>query len=337
MSIGFHAMPDYQLIDRYNRHLNYLRISITDRCNLRCIYCVPADRLRRLSHADILRYEEILRLAEVGVGLGISKVRVTGGEPLVRRGAGDFLADLSQIPGIAEVTLTTNGILLKENITRIKNAGIRRLNISLDTLQKAKFRRITGDDLFDQVWKGIMAASDVGINPIKLNVVALRGVNDDEFLAFAGLTRDYPFHIRFIEYMPIGKARMKFGPPLLVTEIKEKLSPLGLLVPIEKDPGDGPAERFRIKNAVGEIGFISALSHHFCNSCNRLRLTASGQLRPCLLSDRQHDLKGPLRNGASDEKLADIFCRAVLNKPSDHSLTVNEPSGVTCQMSSIGG
>lgn len=330
-------MPDNQLIDRFNRHLNYLRISITDRCNLRCVYCVPADRLRRLSHKDILRYEEILRLVEVGVGLGISKVRVTGGEPLVRKGACDFLADLSRIPGISEVTLTTNGILLKDNINRIKKAGIRRINISLDTLQRAKFKDITGDDLFDQVWRGITSASDAGIDPIKLNVVALRGVNDDEFLDFANLTHQYPFHIRFIEYMPIGRARMKFGPPLLVSEIKERLRPLGLLIPIEKDPGDGPAERFRIKNAVGEIGFISALSHHFCHSCNRLRLTASGQLRPCLLSDRQHDLKGPLRNGASDKDLAAIFCRAVANKPSDHSLTINEPSGVTCQMSSIGG
>ena len=330
-------MPDNQLIDRYNRHLNYLRISITDRCNLACIYCVPADRLRRLSHDDILRYEEILRLVEVGVGLGISKVRVTGGEPLVRKGACDFLADLSRIPGISEVTLTTNGILLKDNITRIISAGIRRINISLDTLQRAKFRDITGDDLFDQVWAGITSASDAGIDPIKLNVVALRGVNDDELLDFANLTHNYPFHIRFIEYMPIGKARMKFGPPLLVSEIKERLRPLGLLIPIEKNPGDGPAERFRSKNAVGEIGFISALSHHFCHSCNRLRLTASGQLRPCLLSDRQHDLKGPLRSGASDKDLAAIFCQAVANKPSDHSLTVNEPSGVTCQMSSIGG
>jgi cyclic pyranopterin phosphate synthase len=330
-------MTTNQLIDRYNRHLNYLRISITDRCNLRCTYCVPADRLRRLSHTDILRYEEILRLIKVGVGLGISKVRVTGGEPLVRKGVGDFLANLSQIHGISEVTLTTNGVLLKDNIRRIENAGIRRINISLDTLQKAKFREITGDDLFDQVWGGITAARQSGFDPIKINVVALRGVNEDEFTDFANLTRDNPFHIRFIEYMPIGKARMRFGPPLLVTEIKERLRPLGPLVPIEKDPDDGPAERFKIADTAGEIGFISALSHHFCSSCNRLRLTASGQLRPCLLSDRQLDLKGPLRNGASDEKLAEIFCRAVANKPSDHSLTTNEPSGVTCQMSSIGG
>jgi cyclic pyranopterin phosphate synthase len=301
------------------------------------MYCSPAAQLHRLKHADILRYEEILRLIRIGVSLGISKVRVTGGEPLVRKGAADFLADLSHIPGLSEVTLTTNGILLKDNIDRIKDAGIRRINISLDTLQKKKFQDITGANLFDQVWAGITAAKQLGFHPIKINVVALRGVNEDELLDFAKLTCDNPYHIRFIEFMPIGKARIKFGPPLLVTEIKERLKPLGMMIPIKKDPDDGPAERFKIENAAGEIGFISALSHHFCSSCNRLRLTASGQLRPCLLSDRQLDLKGALRNGASDKKLAEIFCRAVANKPSDHSLTANEPSGVTCQMSSIGG
>ena len=330
-------MPEHQLVDQYNRHLNYLRISITDRCNLRCSYCVPADRLIRLTHKDILRYEEILRLVKIGVALGISKVRVTGGEPLVRKGAIDFLSELALIPGISEVTLTTNGVLLKNTIDRIWDAGIRRINISLDTLQKEKFLRIAGENLFDQVWEGITAARRSGIDPIKLNVVALRGVNEDELLDFAGLTRDNPFHIRFIEYMPIGRARMKFGPPLLVPEIKERLAPMGILAPIEKNPDDGPAERFRLVDAAGEIGFISALSHHFCGSCNRLRLTASGQLRPCLLSDHQLDLIGPLRNGATDEELATLFCCAVARKPSDHSLTSNEPSGITCQMSSIGG
>jgi cyclic pyranopterin phosphate synthase len=205
------------------------------------------------------------------------------------------------------------------------------------TVQKKKFNEITGENLFDQVWAGIRAAKQLGFNPIKLNVVALRGVNDDELFDFAKLTYDNPYHVRFIEFMPIGKSRMQFGPPLLVTELKERLKPLGEMIPIEKKPDDGPAERFRIRNALGEIGFISALSHHFCGSCNRLRLTASGQLRPCLLSDHQIDLKGALRNGATDEQLADIFCQAVANKPSDHSLTANEPSGVTCQMSSIGG
>jgi GTP 3',8-cyclase len=330
-------MSSHRLVDRYNRHLNYLRISITDRCNLKCVYCVPPDQIPRLSHADILRYEEILRIVRVGVDLGISKIRITGGEPLVRKGVCEFLAAISQMAGLDEVTLTTNGVLLEENIGCIRDAGIRRINISLDTLRKDKFADITGKDDFDKVWNGITAAREAGIDPIKLNVVALRGTNDDEFLDFARLTLLHAFHIRFIEYMPIGKSRVHFGPPILVPEIKDRITSIGPLIPIEKNPSDGPAERFKLDGAVGEIGFISAMSHHFCGSCNRLRLTASGQLRPCLLSDYQLDLKGPLRAGESNEKLAEIFRRAVEKKPSDHDLAVNEPSGVSCQMSSIGG
>lgn len=330
-------MSSHRLVDRYNRHLNYLRISITDRCNLRCVYCVPSDQIPRMSHRDILRYEEILRIVRIGVDLGISKIRITGGEPLVRKGVCQFLAAISRMAGLNEVTLTTNGVLLEENIGCIRDAGIRRINVSLDTLQKDKFADITGKDDFERVWNGIKAAGDAGIDPIKLNVVALRGTNDDEFLDFARLTLSQSFHIRFIEYMPIGKSRASFGPPLLVSEIKDRIASVGPLIPIEKNPADGPAERFKLAGAVGEIGFISALSHHFCSSCNRLRLTASGQLRPCLLSDHQLDLKGPLRAGESDAKLAEIFRRAVENKPSDHDLVVNAPSGVSCQMSSIGG
>jgi GTP 3',8-cyclase len=330
-------MSSGRLVDRYNRHLNYLRISITDRCNLRCVYCVPADQIPRLPHTDILRYEEILRIVRIGVDLGISKIRITGGEPLVRKDVCEFLAAISRLPGLEEVTLTTNGVLLEENIGCIQDAGIRRINVSLDTLQKDKFADITGRNYFEKVWNGIAAARAAGIDPIKLNVVALRGTNDDEFLDFARLTRSQPYHIRFIEYMPIGKSRVGFGPPILVPEIKARIAKIGPLVPLEKNPADGPAERFKLEGAVGEIGFISALSHHFCGSCNRLRLTASGQLRPCLLSDRQLDLKGPLRAGEPDEKLAEIFRQAVENKPSDHDLAVNEPSGVSCQMSSIGG
>ena len=304
-------MSPHRLVDRYNRHLNYLRISITDRCNLKCVYCVPSDQIPRLDHTDILRYEEILRIVRVGVDLGISKIRITGGEPLVRKGVCEFLAAISQMAGLDEVTLTTNGVLLEENIGCIRDAGIRRINVSLDTLRKDKFAAITGKDDFDKVWNGITAARKAGIDPIKLNVVALRGTNDDEFLDFARLTLSHAFHIRFIEYMPIGKSRVHFGPPILVPEIKNRIASIGHLMPIEKNPADGPAERFRLEGAVGEIGFISALSHHFCNSCNRLRLTASGQLRPCLLSDHQLDLKGPLRAGESNEKLAAIFRRAV--------------------------
>ena len=326
-----------RLVDRHDRRLNYLRISVTDRCNLQCTYCVPPGRIPWLSHDEILRYEEILRIVRVGVGLGITKIRVTGGEPLVRKGVIGFLQSLSDISGISELTLTTNGVFLEDHIDAIRAAGIRRLNISLDTLQRDKFTRITGSDAFDRVWQGIESAKQSGFEPIKINVVAIRGVNDDELVDFSRLTFTYPYHIRFIEHMPIGKSRIEATLPLLVPEIKAKIGVLGAMQPLEKNADDGPAERFRFKEAAGEIGFISALSHHFCDSCNRLRLTASGQLRPCLLSDRQLDLKGPMRAGCNDRQLAEMFQKAVRNKPSDHNLAVNDPTGVSCQMSSIGG
>ncbi len=330
-------MASNRLTDRYNRNLNYLRVSITDRCNLRCIYCFPYGHIQRLAHDEILKYEEILRIVRIGVDLGITKVRVTGGEPLVRKGVYDFLNGVSRITGVSEVTLTTNGVLLKDNLEKIRSAGINRINISLDTLNREKFRKITGNDGFEAVWGGIEAACSSGFNPIKLNVVALRGTNDDELLDFARLTLEQPFHVRYIEYMPIGKSRMHFGPPLLVPEIMQRVSTIGSLQKLEKNSDDGPAERFRIEGAKGEIGFISALSHHFCDSCNRLRLTASGKLRPCLLSQHELDMKSVLRGGGSDEDLAGIFLDAVRNKPSDHNLAIDDPAGISCQMSSIGG
>jgi cyclic pyranopterin phosphate synthase len=326
-----------KLIDKYNRHLNYLRISITDRCNLNCIYCAPHGHIPRLHHDEILRYEEILRIVKVGVDLGISKIRVTGGEPLVRKGVCTFLGQLTKVAGLSDVALTTNGALLRNNVEKIKSAGIKRINISLDTLDRQKFAKITGSDRLPQVWQGIELAHQMGIKPIKLNVVALRGINEDELTAFAQLSFSYPFHIRFIEYMPIGKSLIEFRSPLLVHEIKDRINSIDKLIAIENDQQDGPAERFKFKGAKGEIGFIGALSHHFCNACNRLRLTASGQLRPCLLADRQLDLKGPLRKGCSDEELADKFVAAVKNKPSDHNLAISDPAVVSCQMSSIGG
>ncbi len=205
-------MAELKLIDPYNRHLNYLRISITDRCNLKCIYCVPRDLIPRLSHDDILTYEEILRLVRIGIKLGISKIRVTGGEPLVRKGVYGFLSDLSGIDGLADLSLTTNGVSLKANLKKIKAAGIKRINISLDTLNRAKFERITGFNLFDQVWQGIEMALEMGFHPIKLNIVALNGINDDELTDMARLSFEYPLHIRFIEYMPIGESQIGNGP-----------------------------------------------------------------------------------------------------------------------------
>ncbi len=332
-------LNNQHLNDRFNRRLNYLRISITDRCNLRCRYCVPRNLIPTLMHEDILRYEEILRVVRTGVLLGINKVRVTGGEPLVRKGVYTFLDELCKIEGLEDVSLTTNGVLLKENIQRIKSAGIRRLNISLDSLNRDKFYKITGHDYFDQVYEGIFSALEAGMNPVKINIVALNGFNDDEIADFAELSIAYPFHIRFIEHMPIGTADIKIDTPLLAPEIKKILGKKGKLFPVEHQKNDGPADRFKFQNAKGEIGLISALSHHFCNSCNRLRLTANGQLRSCLLSDQQEELKGLLRSGGSDEDIADLFIKAVKNKPSGHHIKSGHPGadGITSQMSSIGG
>jgi cyclic pyranopterin phosphate synthase len=325
------------LIDACNRRLTYLRISITDRCNLRCAYCLPYEGTQRLDHADILRYEEILRIVRVGVRLGISKVRITGGEPLVRKGIYDFLSQLSALPGIQDLSLTTNGVLLEENLDRIRSAGVRRINVSLDTLRPERYRDITGVDAYARVWSGIRAALAAGLRPVKINAVALSGVNDDELVDLARLSLDFPLHVRFIEFMPIGRSRIGSRPPLLVPEIRSRIGVLGELIPIERTEMDGPAQRYRFAGAAGEVGFIPAISHSFCSRCNRLRLTANGQLRPCLLSDRQEDLKEPLRAGCSDDDLAAIFLEATRHKPSDHNLSVGEPAHVCCQMRSIGG
>jgi cyclic pyranopterin phosphate synthase len=331
------TLNNYRLIDKCDRHLNYLRISITDRCNLQCRYCVPRELIPKLSHADILTYEEILRVVRVATRLGISKVRVTGGEPLVRKGVYRFLKLLVATEGLKDVSLTTNGVLLAENLEKIQAAGISRINISLDTLSPMKYRDITGFDEFDRVWRGIEKAHKMGFYPIKLNIVALKGINDTELIEMAQLSFRYPFHIRFIEYMPIGQSDFKPDTLLLAPEIKSRISAIGKLIPVQGAEHDGPAQRYKFEQAKGEIGFIAALSQHFCNKCNRLRLTASGQLRPCLLSDHQEDLKVHLRQGCSDQEIADIFFTAVKHKPSDHNLASQNPMRIGGQMRMIGG
>ena len=298
---------------------------------------MPDDRIPKLSHKEILRYEEILRIVAVGAGLGISKIRITGGEPLFRRGVYAFLEQLAKIEGLLDISLTTNGILLKDNIHKIRSAGIKRINISVDTLNKQKFKQITGYDFFDQIWAGIDAALEMGFDPIKLNIVPLKGINDDELEEIAGLSFKHPFHIRFIEYMPMGISPMEAERQLLAHEVKQRINKLGKLEPVEKGMNDGPAVRFKFEGAQGEIGFIRPISQHFCNACNRLRLTASGQLRPCLLSDHYENIKGALRKGCSDAELAEIFLRAVRNKPSEHHLADSHPDGILAQMCAIGG
>ncbi len=326
------------LVDRFNRKLSYLRVSITDRCNLKCMYCTPPHtHVRWLSHPEILRYEEILRIIRIGVSLGIRKVRITGGEPLVRKGVYDFLAELGRIPGISDISLTTNGVLLKDNLEKLKAVGIRRLNISLDTLSREKYRQITGMDAFAQVWEGIEKAQELGFHPVKINTVAMKGINDGELKDIARISLSRPFHMRFIEYMPIGDIGQDEKRQILAPEIMKILSTVDEMLPVDKDAQDGPAERYRFRNGVGEIGFIRPLSHHFCSQCNRLRLTASGGLRPCLLSDRQTDIKTPLRNGAGDKELEKVFLQAIRQKPMAHHLNEELGKKVKDMMSSIGG
>jgi cyclic pyranopterin phosphate synthase len=325
------------LIDTYDRRLNYLRLSITDRCNLRCLYCVPDGRLPKLTHDDVLTYEELLHLVKIGTEMGITKVRVTGGEPLVRKGVYTFLQSLSAMPGLEDLSLTTNGVLLAPNLEKLRQAGIRRFNLSLDTLSPSRYREITGYDCFDRVWAGLEKALQMGFSPIKINVVALQGINEDELIDMGRLTLKYPFHVRFIEYMPIGNARMDPQTNLLTPDIKKRLASLGELHPVGHQTNDGPAQRYRLAGAPGELGFISSVSHHFCDRCNRLRLTANGQLRVCLLSDQQTDLRTPLRSGASDEELAGLIREAVRHKKAHHRLAHATAPKVTGQMSGIGG
>ena len=327
-----------QLIDKYNRAINYLRISITDRCNLRCIYCIPRGGIAKLKHGDILTYEEIIRLTRIAVNLGVYKVRLTGGEPLVRKGIYEFIPQLTALSGLEEVSLTTNGIYLKENLERIKASGIKRINVSLDTLNREKYERITGYDGFQHVWEGIELARELKFNPIKINVVPIKGLNDDEIMDFGKLSLKYPYHIRFIEYMPVGTINqdihLDYVPNSL---IRTQLSGLGKLIRVSKTQYDGPAERLKFEGASGEIGLISPLTDHFCPMCNRLRLTAEGHLRACLLSDQEEDLKGPMRSGASDNDLEQIFLKTALNKPHAHRLNSQDSTPFSGQMSSIGG
>ena len=330
------------MIDSYNRNINYLRVSVTDRCNLRCIYCMPKEGLSLLGHDDILRYEEMLRIIRIAVREGISKVRITGGEPLVRRGIAEFIASLRTIPELSDISLTTNGILLEAFAQRLFAAGIRRINISLDSLNAEKYARITRGGDIQAVLRGIRKVRTVGFSPIKINVVAIKGVNDDEILDFARLTLAHPYQVRFIELMALGAAGAENdGRYLANSVVRERIGVLGALQPVEGGGTgrDGPARIYRLPGGLGEIGFISPVSRHFCPSCNRLRLTADGHLRTCLLSDREVDLKGPLRQGACDREIAEMIRGAIAAKPRRHGEPCDEGHVKKCmrEMTAIGG
>jgi cyclic pyranopterin phosphate synthase len=323
-----------------NRTINYLRISVTDRCNFRCRYCVPSSPFSVIEHEKIARYEEILRITRLACELGITKVRITGGEPFVRKGIFSFLEQLCQIDALKDISITTNGALLtRKKIKALIQMGIHRLNFSLDTLDPVKFAEITNRDRFHRVWDSIMAAHTLGISPIKINAVALRGFNDDEICAIAGLTLKYPFHIRFIEYMPMGDSDIERQQQILTREIQAKIeSTLGPLIPMEREYNDGPAKKFKLANARGVVGFITPISSHFCSECNRLRLTSRGNLRPCLLNDYEQDILTPLRVGASDHQLKSIIESSLTHKPLFHSLNDLKTKNIpVSHMNSIGG
>lgn len=330
------------MLDKYERDINYLRVSITDRCNLRCTYCRPKEGFSLKGHDDILRYEDILRIVLQAVRLGLIKVRVTGGEPLVRRGCTDFLSALKKIDGLQDISLTTNGILLDRYAQDIFRAGVERINISLDSLDKRKYFQITGGGNLEDVLRGIDTAEKVGFSPIKINTVAIRGFNDGEILDFAQLAMDKPFQVRFIEIMPVSDVNAdqptQFLPTSHLYEVisrRFKLEALGR----KKNKLDGPARIFKLKGGAGEIGFINPVSDHFCKTCNRLRLTADGKLRSCLLSETEVDLKSALARSCSDEELAVLIRQAILLKPQKHDLDCTDRHIKKCHrdMSDIGG
>jgi len=297
-----------------------------------------------LAHSDLLSYEELLRVVRLAVGMGMNKLRLTGGEPLVRKGILYFIDQLSRLEGLDQVRLTTNGVLLAENAQALFAGGVRHINVSLDTLDPEKFKKITGFDYFSQVWKGLEVAKDLGFK-IKLNIVAMKGVNDDEFKDFGQLALEQPFQVRFIEYMPIGeKSSWQKEQFVSAEEIKKAISELGLLSPFHKDHGEGPARMYELKssdNRKGTVGFISPISHHFCNQCNRLRLTSEGRLRSCLLNDKETDLKALLRGGASDQDIIGSIRKTIQDKPQGHTLqddhTAKDRLSCGGRMSRIGG
>lgn len=323
------------LTDPFGRTINYLRLSVTDRCDMRCVYCMPADGVPKLCHGDILSYEELLLVARCAVATGIEKIRVTGGEPLVRKGIVPFLRNLASLPGLRQLVLTTNGLKLEEMAESLREAGVQRLNISLDSLRPEVFAGITRGAPLDRVLAGIAAAERAGF-PLKLNMVVMRGVNDEEAFDFAAMTLDRPLTVRFIEYMPA--IRSENWESLIVPgeTILERIGRRFPFAPVERDGLAGPARTFRIAGAAGTIGVITPVSGHFCGECNRIRVTASGRVRSCLFADDGFDLRDILATG-DEAALMEALRAIVANKPRRHSLAADTESHTPFPMSAVGG
>ena len=317
--------------------IDYLRLSLTDRCNLNCIYCTPREKSGLLGHGDLLRHEEITRAAAAFVRAGVKKIRLTGGEPLVRKNVVGLVRLLRAIPGLQELALTTNGTLLKDLAVPLREAGLDRVNVSLDTLHPATFMRITGSEGLDNVWDGLMAALKAGFAEVKLNVVGMRGINDAEAPEFARLAIDFPLSVRFIEFYSTNERSLRLGDVFVATaETIGRIEKVyGLLQQIPPGPSDGPARTYRrAGGGKGKIGFISGRSDYFCGSCNRLRMDCTGKVFPCLFSPATHDLKGLLRSGAPDAAL-DEYIQKVFSVKCNYRK--DSPTAGHIEMSSLGG
>jgi len=322
-------------LDQFGRRIEYLRISVTDRCNFRCVYCMPQEGLQWLPKAEILSYEEIIEVVRQLAPMGLSRLRITGGEPTIRPQLEVLIRGLRAIPGITDIALSTNGVRLPTLAPMLRDAGLDRVNLSVDSLQPERIRAIARRDLgFDPV-RSARAATDAGLDPLKINMVVMRGVNDDEVEAVASLTRDNPWHVRFIELMPVGDSRELTWERVVPTdELIARLEAIAPLAPNDGPArGNGPAAYYTWPDAAGTIGFITPMTHTYCASCNRVRLTADGRLRTCLFGDHEVLLRDALRAG---EPLAPLFTRALSEKPKEHQLLQMRVGGLRA-LSQVGG
>lgn len=317
--------------DKYGRNIEYLRISITDRCNLRCVYCMPEGGIKKLDREKILSFEEIIKIVKACASLGIKKIRYTGGEPLIIKGIENLIHETSIIPGIEDIAITTNGILLYDMAEDLKRAGLKRVNVSLDTLNEDKYRKITRGGDLKKVLMAIEKCIEIGMTPVKLNVVLIRGLNDDEVMDLMNLTMNMPVEVRFIELMPIGEGVKYYGDGKMSTE--EIINAYPSLIPVENDL-HSTATLYKLKNANGNIGFITPLSCRFCDNCNRIRLTSTGTIKPCLHSREEVDIRKYVENEA---KLIEVLKSAISSKPEEHHLNSENISRSEKDMYQIGG
>ncbi|HEV3195961.1 MAG TPA: GTP 3',8-cyclase MoaA [Candidatus Cybelea sp.] len=326
------------LIDGFSRPITYLRVSVTDKCNLRCVYCMPEGGLPWLHREEILTYEEVAAIVRAAASVGVRAVRLTGGEPLVRRDLHRLVAAVAAVGGIEDIALSTNGLLLEAQLGELVAAGLGRVNVSLDTLRADRFEAIARRPGLDAVLDGIDAAIRAGLGPIKVNCVVMRGRNDDELADFANLTRDRPIFVRFIEVMPVHEnLELQRDTYVPSDEILARLAAIHELRPVPGPSGNGPARYFAFAGAAGAIGVISPLSHDYCERCNRVRLTADGHLRLCLFGDHALDLRSPLRAGAGTAQIAALLRSAMLIKPERHHLRLGESASRMRAFSEIGG